>query len=343
MRRIPGSLMALAGGAAVGVAAGLLLRPRRAASLRGQVVLITGGSRGLGLALAREFGRRGCSIAICSRTVDQLNRARTLLEADGYPVLAVPCDVSDPDQVKDMVRQVHERFSRIDILVNNAGQIMVAPMENTTVADFEKAMDVMFWGVLNTTFAVLPEMKERGNGSIATVTSIGGKVSVPHMAPYCCAKFAAVAFSEGLRAEMAPYGIQVTTVVPGLLRTGSDVNASFKGDQEKEAAWFSVAASLPVLSMDAERAAGKIVTAITRGVTEIILSPQANAMARLNGAFPGLAPDIFALVNRLLPDAVRGLSLEVKGLDLARVRNRMLTFLTAGGRRAGERLNQASV
>jgi len=325
------------------VAAGLLLRPRRAASLRGQVVLITGGSRGLGLALAREFGRRGCSIAICARTVEQLDRARKLLEADGYRVLAVPCDVSDPGQVKDMVRQVHERFSRIDILVNNAGQVMVGPMENTTVEDFEKAMDVMFWGVLNTTFAVLPEMRERGNGSIATVTSIGGKVSVPHMAPYCCAKFAAVAFSEGLRAEMAPYGIQVTTVVPGLLRTGSDVNASFKGDQEKEAAWFSVAASLPVLSMDAERAAEKIVTAISRGVTEIILSPQANAMARLNGAFPGLASDIFALVNRLLPDAVSGFSLEAKGLDLARVRGGMLRRLTAGGRRAGERLNQASV
>jgi NAD(P)-dependent dehydrogenase (short-subunit alcohol dehydrogenase family) len=344
MKRIPLRYIALAGGAALGLTAAMVARSRkRLASLRGQVVLITGGSRGLGLALAREFGKRGCSLAICSRTAEQLDDARDLLEAEGYRVFAIPCDVTDPIEVRNLISEVHKSFSRIDILVNNAGEILVGPLENMTVADFERAMDVMFWGVVNMTFEVLPEMRERGSGSIATVTSVGGKVSVPHLTPYCCAKFAAVAFSEGLRAEMAPLGIKVTTVAPGLMRTGGDVNARFKGDQEAEAAWFSVAASLPVLSMDAERAAAKIVGAIADGESEIVLSPQADMMSRLNGLFPGLVPDILGFVNRLLPAPTSGFSLDVKGLDLARARDGILKFLTAGGKRAGERLNQASV
>jgi short-subunit dehydrogenase len=286
---------------------------------------------------------RGCSIAICSRTVEQLDRAKELLAADGYRVFAVPCDVSDPGQVKEMVEKVTGHFSGIDILVNNAGEIIVGPLENMTVSDFERAMDVMFWGVLNVTLAVLPQMKERRSGRVATITSIGGKVSVPHMTPYCCAKFAAVAFSEGLREEMGPYGIQVTTIAPGLMRTGSDVNARFKGNQTSEAAWFSVAASSPLLSMKAEAAAAKIVRAISSGSSEIVLSTQANVMARLNGAFPGLIPDILSLVNRMLPDAASELTGERMGLDLARLQNQVVKFLTSNGRQAGERLNQASV
>lgn len=344
MKRIPLRYLALAGGAALGLSAALAARSRRRlANLQGQVVLITGGSRGLGLALAREFGKHGCSLVICSRTPDQLDSARELLEAAGHRVLAIPCDVTDPVQVRDLVSQVHKNFSRIDILVNNAGEILVGPLENMTVADFERAMDVMFWGVLNMTFEVLPGMRERGAGSIATVTSVGGKVSVPHLTPYCCAKFAAVAFSEGLRAEMAPLGINITTIAPGLMRTGGEVNARFKGDQEAEAAWFSVAASLPLFSMDAERAAAKIVRAIAIGESEIILSPQADVMSRVNGLFPGLVPDILAYVNRLLPASTAGFSLDVKGLDIARAREGILRFLTANGKRAGERLNQLTV
>lgn len=342
MKHIPKRYLALAGGAALGLAAASMVRTRnRLADIHGKVVLITGGSRGLGLALAREFGRQGCSLVICSRTEDQLNAAKKLLEAEGHQALAIPCDVSDAVQVRSLVSEVHKRLGRIDILVNNAGEMMVGPLENTTIADFERAMDVMFRGVVNMTFEVLPEMRARGAGNIATISSIGGKVSVPHMVPYCCAKFAALAFSEGLRAEMAPLGIKVTTIAPNLMRTGGDRNALFKGDHDAEAAWFRVAASLPVMAMSAERAAARIVQAIANGDSEIILSPQADALARVNGLLPGLIPNVLSFVNRLLPDPVGGSSPGVKGMDITSTRKGIVGFLTAGGRRAGERLNQA--
>ena len=120
---------------------------------------------------------------------------------------------------------------------------MVSPFENLEVADFERAMAVMFWGTLYTTLAVLPSMKARGQGRIVNVTSIGGKVSVPHLLSYSCAKAAAVAFSNGLRNEVRQFGIEVTTIIPGLMRTGSHVNASFKGNHVAEASWFGTAAS----------------------------------------------------------------------------------------------------
>ena len=124
-----------------------------------------------------------------------------------------------------MIDAVSRHYGHIDILVNNAGEIMVSPFENLTTADFERAMAVMFWGTLYTTLAVLPSMKARGQGRIVNVTSIGGKVSVPHLLSYSCAKAAAVAFSNGLRNEVRQFGIDVTTIIPGLMRTGSHVNA----------------------------------------------------------------------------------------------------------------------
>jgi NAD(P)-dependent dehydrogenase (short-subunit alcohol dehydrogenase family) len=323
--------------------AGLLMRKsRRPSDIRGDVVLITGGSSGLGLALASEFGRQHCRVAICARSAGHLHSAQLLLKKQGIDALAIPCDVSDPTQVEAMIRQVEDHFGPVDILVNNAGEILVAPVENTTPADFERAMNVMFWGVLHPTLTVLPAMRARRKGRIATITSVGGKVSVPHLLPYSCAKFAAVAFCEGLRSEMSRYGIKVTTIAPGLMRTGSHVNARFKGDHEREAAWFSAAASSPLMAMNAERAAAQVVSAVRRGSAERILSTQANLLARLHGAFPGLVPDLLALVNQCLPAATGDSTTEKRGVDLARKQGRFLDLLTTLGRRAGARLNQAA-
>jgi short-subunit dehydrogenase len=327
--------------AGIGIGAATLWASRRPpADLHGQVVLITGGSRGLGYALARKFGQLGCRVAICARTEDQLESARARLAAQGIEVFAVPCDVSDTAQVESMVADVRERFGAIDVLLNNAGEILVAPLENTSREDMERAMDVMFWGVVNPTLAVLPEMLARGNGRIAAVTSIGGKVSVPHLVAYSCAKSAAVAFCEGLRAELAPNGITVTTIVPGLMRTGSHVNARFKGKYANEAAWFSVAASNPALSMSAESAANQIVRAIRTGAAEKVLSPQADILARVQGMVPGLVPNLMSIVASLLPGPTKDKTSEVQGLQLVRRQGRILQFLTAAARDAGRRLNQ---
>jgi len=329
------------GAAGLGFGAALLWADRKPlADLSGQVVLITGGSRGLGLALAREFGALGCRIAICARSEDQLNSAERILKAEGHDVFASVCDVADHSAVNELIERVEQHYGRVDILVNNAGEILVSPLENLTIADFERAMNVMFWGVVHPTLAVLPKMRERGYGRIAAITSIGGKVSMPHLLAYSCAKFAAVAFCEGLRAELASSGILVTTIAPGLMRTGSHVNATFKGRQQEEAAWFSAGASMPGVSMSAERAAHQTVVAIRKGTAEKVLSTQASVLSRFHGLMPGITSDLMALANQLLPKPAADSETTIPGIDLVRRQGPILKALTALGREAGRRLNQ---
>lgn len=281
----------------------LVRRKRNTTALANRRVLITGGSRGLGLALAREFLRRGCRVAICARDAEELSAARHQL---GASVHTVVCDVADRAQVRRLTDEVTELLGGIDVLVANAGTMDVGPIEAMREETFRHAFDVMFWGVLYPTMAVLPQMCARRSGRIVTITSIGGKLSVPHMLPYSCAKFAAVGLSEGLRAEMANTGIRVTTVVPGLMRTGSYVNARFRGDQEAEFTWFGLGASLPGISIAAEHAARIIVDATARGDSEVVLSAPAKVAAAFHGLFPGTTADLLGWVDRvILPRASR--------------------------------------
>jgi short-subunit dehydrogenase len=282
---------------------GLWLSARRGrpVSLDGAGVLITGASRGLGLLLAREFGRHGARVAICARDAAELERARADLARRGIQVLAVQCDVTDRGQVARLVQAVRDRWGAVDVLVNNAGVMTVGPFDTMTAEDYEKAMAVNFWGAVNTVLAVVPAMRERRAGRIVNIGSIGGKVSVPHLLPYSASKFAVVGFSEGLRAELAPYGIVVTTICPGLMRTGSPRNARFKGRHRAEYAWFSVSDALPFLSMDAERAARQIVEACRRGDVERVLSMPAQVASRVQGLAPALVGRLTTLANRLLP------------------------------------------
>jgi short-subunit dehydrogenase len=328
-------------GAGVGLAGWALWRRlgARATDVRGQVVLITGSSRGLGFAMAQEFARLGARLVICARNEGELKVAEARLQALGAEVLAVTCDMAVRDEVLKMVQEANARFGHIDILVNNAGIIAVGPIESQSITDFQECMDVMFWGVVYPTLAVLPQMMERRGGRIANITSIGGKVAVPHLLPYDCAKFAAVGFSEGLRAEVSKNGVKVTTVCPGLMRTGSHLNAEFKGDHRAEYTWFAVSATSPLAAMNAHRAARKIVNAIRSGRAEIILTPQAKLLAAFHGLFPGLTADILGLSNRLLPGAGMG---EGQTRHSGRDSETSVTrsFITELGRKAAESLNQ---
>ena len=250
----------------------------------------------------------------------------------GADVLTVPCDVSDRAQVERLVETAVQRFGRLDVVVNNAGTIQVGPIQAMAVEDFERAMDVMFWGAVYTTLAALPHLRQQEQARVVNITSVGAKVSVPHLVPYSCAKFAAVAFSEGIRAELQGTGVKVVTIAPGLMRTGSYLNALFKGDQAGEAAWFSVSASLPGISMSAERAACQIIEATRSGRGERILSTPANLLARLHGLFPETTVDILGLVNRLLPSG-SGNDM-ARGADIPALQSRWLRILTTLGRRA---------
>jgi short-subunit dehydrogenase len=327
------------GAAAVGVAATALLRRKRAFFLRDKVVFITGGSRGLGLAMGEEFAHRGARIAICARDPEELDRARQTIvrEAVGAEVKTFICDVSDRDQVESTVQRVQNHFGSIDVLVNNAGVTAVGPIENQTIADFEETMKVNFWSQVYATLAALPGMRRHGEGRIVNITSIGGKVSIPHLLPYCCSKFAAVAFSEGLRAELANTGVKVVTVAPGLMRTGSHINAEFKGKHSQEFTWFSLSGTNPMTSINVARAAKQIVDATVTGRAELIISWQAELLARFHGLAPGLTTEILGLVNRTLPSA--GESGEKrKGKDSHNVVTK--SPLTALGRMAAKRYNQ---
>jgi short-subunit dehydrogenase len=336
--------MAVAGvglGVGVGLAGWALWRRLgfRPEELRGRVVLITGGSRGLGFAMAREVSRLGARIVICARDERALQIAREHLTRGGAEVLAITCDVANRDDVLSMINQANAHFGRIDVLINNAGVIQVGPIQSQTVVDFQEAMDVMFWGVVYPTLAVLPQMIARGEGRIANITSLGGKIAIPHLTPYTAAKFAAVGFSEAMRAELAKDNVKVTTVVPGLMRTGSHLNADFKGNHSAEFTWFTFGAATPGVSMHASRAARKIINAVRRGRAEIILTPQAKLAVMFHGLFPGLTSDILGIINRGLPSVPFGTGQDRHtGKESENALTRSL--LTEFGRRAAREFNQ---
>jgi short-subunit dehydrogenase len=251
--------------------------------------------------IARELVREGARLAICARDAAELERSCAELVQRGGEVLAVPCDITNLAQVEEMMRIVRDRFGSIDVLINNAGIIEVGPMEVMTLDDYSEAMNSHFWAPLYTTLAVLPEMQQRRSGRIVNISSIGGRVSVPHLLPYSASKFALVGLSEGMRAELAKDGIVVTTVCPGLIRTGSPHNAIFKGQNRAEYTWFSISDSLPIVSMSAERVARQIISACKRGDAEIVISLPAQIGDKFHALFPGLTTDLLSWVNRLLP------------------------------------------
>ena len=325
------------------VAAGVsLLAARRfrarSYSLKGRIVLITGGSRGLGLALARRMAVEGARVIICGRDPESLERAAASLADTGAEILAIPADVTDAGAVADMMAAIRQRYGFVDVLINNAGIIEVGPAQTMSVADYEEAMATNFWGMLYPTLALLPDMRARRSGRIVNITSIGGKLGIPHLLPYSASKFAAVGFSQGLRAEVAGDGVKVVTVCPGLMRTGSARNAIFRGQHQSEYAWFSISDALPGLSISADDAARRIVAACRRGDAEVLFPLPARAAAIVNAVAPGLTSGLLAAVDRLLPGAEGGGAGRKRGADS---QSRLSpSWLTRLGDRAARKYNQ---
>ncbi|MEX2138959.1 MAG: SDR family oxidoreductase [Pirellulales bacterium] len=290
--------IALGAGAAAVVARRWLAR--RSFSFKDKVVLITGGSRGLGLVMARQALAAGATVVICGRDEDTLERAAQMLEPAGA-VFAHRCDITNREDAEALIDRVTDHFGRIDVLINNAGIISVGPIETMTLEDFETALQTHFWGHVYTTLAVLPQMKRRQSGRIVNISSIGGVIGVPHLVPYCASKFALTGFSESLGMELKKDHIYVTTVIPGLMRTGSPPHALFKGQHEAEYAWFTISDSLPGASISAERAARQILSACRRGDPNFVVSLPARFAVAVHGLLPGLSSHILSTVNRLLP------------------------------------------
>jgi NAD(P)-dependent dehydrogenase (short-subunit alcohol dehydrogenase family) len=270
-------------------------------TIRDKVALITGGSRGLGLVLARHICTQGGRVALIARDPEELARAKADLAPRGGAVLTVQCDLLDAAQIRAAVHQVVDRFGKIDILINNAGIIEVGPLEHMTREDFERAMQLHFWAAYELVSQIVPEMRTWGGGRIVNISSIGGKVAVPHLAPYSVSKFALTGFSDAIRAELARDNIHVTTVAPGMMRIGSHVNAKFKGKHDMEFAWFTASAGAPMISMNADRAARKILAACRRGQPSLTLTFAARGAIFGNALFPNLTGYAMRLMNQFLP------------------------------------------
>jgi short-subunit dehydrogenase len=276
-------------------------RHKRRVDFTGKTVLISGASRGLGLELSRRFAGEGANLILVARDDDNLAQSVKELRGYGVNVESRSIDVGNRNQVRDAFASIFAEGRKVDVLINNAGNIQVGPVENMELDDYEAALRVHFWGPLYLMHEIVPHMKARGQGRIVNIASIGGKVAVPHLVPYTASKFALAGLSQGMRAELLKDGIYVTTVSPGLMRTGSHRNAYFKGQHKKEYALFSIANASPLLSISSEEAARQIIEACRYGQAELVITAQARMLRLANSLFPGFVSETMALLNRALP------------------------------------------
>lgn len=272
-------------------------------SFRGKVALVTGGSRGFGLALAEAFLKAGATVGLLARDAHELGRAHEQLR-ERYPrglVHTFVCDVTSAESLARTFREAHRQMRRLDILVNNAGAVVAAPFESTTHGDFEAQVTLHLQAAVTATHLILPYFREQGGGRIANISSIGGKMPLPHMSTYTASKFALAGFSAAVTAELAEQNVHVTTVYPGLMRTGSPLQGVFKGDHELEFAWFLAGDVAPLVSVAPERAARAVLAGIRDAKAEVVISLAAKLGAFVYQNFPETYAEATALGARLLP------------------------------------------
>lgn len=281
----------------------LFMQSPKTTSFKNQSVVITGGSRGLGFALAKELLREGAFVTILARDPVELQKAHMeLVQLQRGRVNSVVCDVTDTPKLEAALRQAADTFDGIDLLINNAGSITVGPWETMQQEDFEAQMKLHVYAPMNAIRIALPFLRQPYSGKrIVNICSMGGRVAVPHMVPYDTSKFALAGFSQGVGAELASENISVTTIYPGLMRTGSPIQAVFKGNHEKEFAWFQTGDVFPFLSTSALESAQAIVEAARERRWELMPSTPAKVRMTLATFFPELMGAAMGWVSSLMP------------------------------------------
>jgi len=172
-------------------------------SFADKVVVITGGSRGLGLAMARRLARENAKLAIVARDQQELLRAKIDLDKYASIVTTWVCDVKNESDVRSTIGEVATVLGGIDALIKNAGEIVVGPLDTMERKDFQDALDIHFWAPFNVIFASVPYLSKSRFARIVNIASFEGRVAVPHLSPYCVSKFALIGLSDALRAELA--------------------------------------------------------------------------------------------------------------------------------------------
>jgi short-subunit dehydrogenase len=279
-----------------------------------KVVLITGASRGLGLVMARQLAHEGAIISICASSKKELEEVRHELEPMGASVLTIEADLTAPGAAQRVIEQTVMQYGRLDVIINNAGNIVVGPLHTQTLDTFDQLMQLHFYAPMRLIDVALPHLRQ-SKGRILNISSIGGKISAPHLLAYSTSKFALTGFSEGLYAELKKDGVIVTTACPGLMRTGSPRNVDVTGRHEEEYSWFKIGDSLPGLSMDAEKSARKLLNACRRGDPEYILTIPAKFASLVHGISPSLVIRINEMINRFMLPAPVNSTQSIKGYE----------------------------
>lgn len=197
-------------------------------------VLITGASQGIGKETAWKFARNGYNVVLAARQPERLEALAHELRTANHSAIAVPTDVRDSEQVKQLIERSIAEYGAIDVLVNNAGIYLSAPVESFTLDDWHTAIDTNLWGYIHTIHYALPHMIARGKGTIVNVASIGGKVPIPYLVPYSTSKFAVDGLTRSLRSELSPKGITVCGIYPNLIKSDLMERAIFRGTSEED-------------------------------------------------------------------------------------------------------------
>jgi NAD(P)-dependent dehydrogenase (short-subunit alcohol dehydrogenase family) len=193
--------------------------------LDGKVALITGGSKGIGRAIALSFAREGADVSVAARGVEELERAAKEIEAEGRRALAVPTDVTDPDQVETLVRRTVDELGGVDILVNNAGAApFMSTFDQMRLSGFDKYFGITYTGAVYTTRSAAAALLDRG-GSVINIASVAAYIASPGLTYYASAKAALVSFTRTLALEWAAHGVRVNAIAPGWIETEMNVGA----------------------------------------------------------------------------------------------------------------------
>ena len=256
-----------------------------------KVVLVTGASAGIGKATAIAFAGKGARVVLVARREERLRQIAQSIQVQGGQALVLPADITDRSHVCALVKTVGETYGQVDILVNNAGIGLLSSVVDMVPSELQRVMDVNFYAVVWLTQAVLPQMIARRNGQIINVSSIVGKRAVPQMSAYCASKFAVQAFSESLRVEVSPHGIDVIVVCPS--STDTEFNTTSMMDRPiNRVKWYATSA---------DKVAALIVKASERRKREVVITLSGKGLVWANRLAPQLVDRMVGYLWARLP------------------------------------------